>query len=326
VFEGRQCVEAARKYHRIVQHGTQQRSGGAWQTARDIAAGKLGRLLVARGRSYRIRASIGSKPIKTPPPELDYDLWLGPAPSQPYHENLVHYNWHWFWDTGNGDIGNNGVHAMDATRWLIPNATLPNSVVSVGGRFLWNDQAQTPNLQFAVFDFGPTKMIFEVTEFKTADGRQDRVFDTKGRTKPIAVLSPPDVKNPTGPRGPGDGPFGNFIACVRSRRPEELNAHILEGHYSSALCHLANISYRLGHDVSFAAKPAELGDDEEVQKTFEWFKELLVDVGVKLQSSTYRVGRLLKFDPHKEKFIGAPEADRLLTREYRKPFVVPEQV
>jgi predicted dehydrogenase len=326
VFEGRQCVEAARKYQRIVQHGTQRRSGDAWQSARDIAAGKYGRLLVARGRSYRIRNSIGLKKPKEPPAALDYDLWLGPAPVQPYHENLVHYNWHWFWDTGNGDIGNNGVHAMDATRWLIPNATLPDGVISLGGRFLWKDQGQTPNLQFAVFDFGPTKLIFEVTEFKTKGGRQDRVFDGKGRTDPIQVACPPDVKNPTAPRGPGDGPFGNFIACIRNRRPQDLNAHILEGHYSSALCHLANISYRLGHDAPLAEKPAELGDDEEVHKTFEWFKEMLAGLGIKPESATCRLGRPLKFDPQKEKFVGAPEADRLLTREYREPFVVPKNV
>jgi len=326
VFEGRQCVEAARKYQRIVQHGTQRRSGDAWQTARDIAAGKFGRLLVARGRSYRVRNSIGFKEPKTPPPELDFNVWLGPAPQQPYHENLVHYNWHWFWDTGNGDIGNNGVHAMDATRWLIPNATLPQAVFSLGGRFLWNDQAQTPNLQFAVFDFGPAKMIFEVTEFKTAGGRQDRVFDGQTPADPFELVSPPDVKNPTAPRGPGEGIFGNFIACVRSRRPQDLDAHILEGHYSSALCHLANISYRLGQDVSFAKTPDELGDNEEVHKTFAWFKEMLVGIGVNLDSSTYRLGRPLKFDPQEEKFIDAPDADKLLTRQYREPFVVPAQV
>ncbi len=326
VFEGRQCVAAARKYARIVQHGTQRRAGQAWQLARDIAAGKFGRLLVARGRSYRMRKSIGFKPPTTPPPEVDYNLWLGPAPQQPYHENLVHYNWHWFWDTGNGDIGNNGVHAMDATRWLIPNATLPQAVFSLGGRFLWNDQAQTPNLQFAVFDFGPAKMIFEVTEFKTAGGRQDRVFDGQGPSEPIRIVTPPDVKDPTSPRGPGEGIFGNFIACVRSRRPQDLDAHILEGHYSSALCHLANISYRLGQDVSFAKTPDELGDNEEVHKTFAWFKEMLVGIGVNLDSATYRLGRPLKFNPQQEKFIDAPDADKLLTREYREPFVVPAQV
>jgi predicted dehydrogenase len=323
VFEGRQCVAAARKHQRIVQHGTQQRSGNAWQVARDIAAGKHGRLLVARGRSYRIRNSIGVKAPKTPPADLDYNLWLGPAPEQPYHENLVHYNWHWFWDTGNGDIGNNGVHAMDATRWLIPNATLPTRVFSLGGRFVWGDQGQTPNLQFAVFDFGPTKMIFEVTEFKTSGGRQDRVFDTSTPAEPIAVVTPDDVKNPTAARGPGNGNFENFIACVRSRRSQDLNAHILEGHYSSALCHLANISYRLGHEASFSQTPTELGEQEEVHKTFAWFKEMLVGLGVDLDKTTYRLGRVLQFDPQAEKFVGAPEADKLLTREYRAPFLVP---
>ena len=326
VFEGRQCVEAARKYKRIVQHGTQRRSGNTWKLARDIAAGQFGRLLVARGRSYRVRNSIGFKEAQTPPPEFDYNLWLGPAPMQPYHENLVHYNWHWFWDTGNGDIGNNGVHAMDTTRWQIPNATLPSAVLSVGGRFKWDDQGETPNLQFAVFDYGPTKLIFEVTDFKTSGGREDRVFDTAGPIDPIEIVAPADVKAPTEPRGPGEGIFGNFIACVRSRRPEELDAHILEGHYSSALCHLANISYRLGHDEPLTTKAAELGDNEEVHKTFEWFKDMLAGLGVKAESTTYRVGRPLKFDATAEKFIDDPEADKLLTREYREPFVVPETV
>jgi len=324
VFEGRQCVEAARKYKRIVQHGTQRRNGNGWELARDIAAGKYGVLRVVRGRSYRVRGSIGFKQPKDVPPGLDFNVWLGPAPMQPYNENLVHYNWHWFWDTGNGDIGNNGVHAMDTTRWLIPNGTLPKAVFSLGGRFVWEDQGQTPNLQFAVFDYGPTKMIFEVTDFKTKGGREDRVFG--GPADPIEVKNPAGVKNPTAPRGPGKTIFENFIACVRSRKPEELDAHVLEGHYSSALCHLANISYRLGHDVSFGDAPAELGDEEEVHKTFAWFKEMLSEQGVDLTKTKYRLGCPLKFDPEKEKFVDSPEADKLLTREYREPFVVPKEV
>jgi predicted dehydrogenase len=326
LFEGRQCVKAARRHHRMVQHGTQQRSGNAWKLAADIAAGKFGSLRVVRGRSYRIRGSIGFQQPKNPPKEFDYNLWLGPAPQQPYHQNLVHYNWHWFWDTGNGDIGNNGVHAMDASRWLIPNATLPRSIISLGGRFLWHDQGQTPNLQFAVFDFGSTKLIFEVTEFKTKGGRPDRVFDTKNPTKPIEIVTPTDVKAATAPRGPGKDIFENFISCVRSRRSQDLDAHILEGHYSSALCHLANISYRLGQDVSFAKTPRELGDEEEVLKTFAWFKDMVAGLGLKLDNTTYRLGRLLKFDALGEKFLGDSEANGLLTRPYRIPFVVPEDV
>lgn len=327
LWEGHKIVEAARNYGRIVQHGTQCRSSPEILEAMTLVReGAIGQVYLVRGIGHKYRPSIGPLKPETPPATLNYDLWRGPAPLKPYSANQVHYNWHWFWDTGNGDIGNNGVHAMDATRWLIPNATLPQAVISVGGRFVWNDQGQTPNLQFAVFDFGPTKMIFEVTEFKTEGGRQDRVFDTKGTAAPIEIVTPADVKAPTAARGPGGSIFENFIACVRSRRSQDQDAHILEGHYSAALCHLANISYRLGQDTSFAARPAELGDHEEVRKTFDWFRELLLGLDVKLDRATYRLGRPLKFDPAREKFVGDAEADKLLTREYRPPFVVPEKV
>ena len=326
VFEGRQCVRAARKYKRIVQHGTQRRSGGHWRTLRDIASGKRGKLLVVRGGKLNGRSSIGFKPVEEPPEHIDFDLWLGPAPKQPYHKNLVHYNWHWFWDFGNGDIGNRGVHAMDMCRWMIPNATLPKSVISIGGRFVWKDQAETPNLQLVVYDFGRTKLIYEVSNLKTKGGRPGTVFDDTVPVEPIEITSPPDVKNPTAERGPGGEIFKNFIACVCSRRSEDLDAHILEGHYSSALCHLPNISYRLGEQVSFAKKPKELGDDEDVDKSFQWFVETVKNNGVDIKKSTYCLGRKLRLDTKKEKFIGDPEADKLLTREYRKPFVVPQQV
>ena len=326
VFEGRQCVEAARKYKRMVQHGTQRRSGGHWKTLRDIASGKRGKLLVVRGGNLNGRSSIGFKPTKASPEHIDFNIWLGPAPKQPYHENLVHYNWHWFWDFGNGDIGNRGVHSIDLCRWTIPNATLPKSVISIGGRFVWKDQAETPNLQLAVFDFGQTKLIYEVSNLKTQNGRPGTVFDDGASVEPIEITSPPDVKNPAAERGPGGEIFKNFIACVRSRKSKDLDAHILEGHYSSALCHLPNISYRLGEQVSFGNRPRELGDDEEVNKSFEWFVDTAKDNGVDLKKSTYCLGRKLQLDPKKEKFIGDPEADRLLTRRYRKPFVVPKKV
>ncbi len=326
VFEGRQCVEAARKYKRMVQHGTQRRSGGHWKTLADIASGKRGKLKTVRGVSFKQRRGIGFKEAKEPPKELDFNIWLGPAPMQPYHENLVHYNWHWFWDTGNGDIGNFGVHAMDIARWTIPNGTLPKAVISLGGRFLWNDQAETPNLQMAVYDFGETKLIFEVSNLKVGKKRPSTVFDKEAKAEPIEIASPPDVKNPATERGPGGAIFKNWIACVRSRKSEDLDGHILEGHYSSALCHLPNISYRLGEDVAFGKKPDVLGDDPEVHATWEWFLETAKDNGVDLKKSKYRLGRALKFDPETEKFIGDKEADKLLTREYREPFVVPEEV
>lgn len=154
VFEGRKCIEAARKYGCIVQHGTQSRSDRKWALAVAAArSGKYGKLLVAKGYASKPRWSIGFKPVKEPPPELDFDLWLGPAPKQPYHENLVHYNWHWFWDTGNGEIGNQGVHQMDIARWAIGDR-LPKSVVSLGGRWVnepdYKDQGQTPDRKSVV--------------------------------------------------------------------------------------------------------------------------------------------------------------------------------
>jgi len=328
VFEGRQCVEAARKYKCMVQHGTQRRSGGHWSTLRDIAAGKRGKLLVVRGGNYNHRGSIGHREHKDPPEELDFNVWLGPAPKQPYHENLVHYNWHWFWDFGNGDIGNRGVHTMDVCRWTIPNGTLPKRIVSVGGRFLYNDQAETPNLQVAVYDFGTTKLIYEVCNLKESAkvSRSGTVFDGDAEVEPIEIVTPPDVRSPAGERGPGGEIFKNFIAAVRSRKPQDLDAHILEGHYSSALCHLPNVSHRLGRPASFSRKPKELGDDPEVDKSWEWFKQTAQQNGVDLTKTTFTLGRVLNLDPEKEKFIGDPEADKLLTREYREPFVVPERV
>ncbi|NLH15770.1 MAG: Gfo/Idh/MocA family oxidoreductase, partial [Phycisphaerae bacterium] len=166
VFEGRKCVEAAEKYKRIVQHGTQSRASGSW--AKMIAAvksGKYGKLKVSKGYCCKSRWSIGYKPVEEPPATLDFDIWLGPAPKQPFHRNLVHYNWHWFWDFGNGDIGNQGVHEMDKARWAISSGVLPKSVIAMGGRFVdgpdFKDQGQTPNMELSVFDYGDCLLVFE---------------------------------------------------------------------------------------------------------------------------------------------------------------------
>jgi len=327
VFEGRKCVEAAARHKRIVQHGTQGRSGGGWKTAKEIAEGKRGKLLVSRGTCFKRRGSIGVKENEEPPKDLDFDIWLGPAPQQPFHRNLVHYNWHWFWDTGNGDIGNQGVHQMDIARWMIPNATLPKSVISVGGRFGYKDQGQTPNTQIAIFDYGDTLLIFEVRGLKTAGGvGNSQVFDTNASVEPKKIATFPGVKSPIAERGPGGGIFENFIQCVRSRRTEDLDAHILEAHYSAALCHLANISYRLGEEVPFNKKTKAFGDNKEAYDSLERMAEHLKDNGVKLEETNYRLGRKLVIDAQQEKFMSDEEANKLLRREYRPPFVVPDVV
>ncbi len=348
VHEGRVAVEAARRYKRIVQHGTQGRSSREWALAvAAIQSGKLGKLLVSRALCYKPRGSIGVKPVTTPPEQLAFDIWLGPAQQQAYHANLVHYNWHWFWDFGNGDIGNQGVHQMDIARWLIPaasssehgaSATFPKTVVSLGGRFGYHDQGQTPNTQISVMDYGDTQLIFEVRGLKTGKfhGKDvgniahleagtivDGKFFPKGETKPVSLAGL--VKSEID-RGPGGGHFGNFIAAVRSRKVEDLNADILEGHYSAALCHLANLSYRLGQDVPFNKATKAFGDDKEAYETLGRMEEHLKDNQVVLDGLNYRLGRKLTFDAATESFVGDSEANQLLTRHYRTPFVVPDRL
>jgi predicted dehydrogenase len=344
VHEGRIAVEAARRYNRIVQHGTQGRSSRDWALAAlAIQSGKLGKLLVSRALCYKSRGSIGVKPTTKPPAELDFDIWLGPAPTQPYHANLVHYNWHWFWDFGNGDIGNQGVHQMDIARWMIPashggSATYPKTVRSLGGRFGYRDQGQTANTQITVMDYGDAQLIFEVRGLKTDAYHGQKVgniahleagtiaegkFYPKGQTKPVPLGS---VVNADAQRGPGQGHFGNFIAAVRSRKVEDLNADILEGHYSAALCHLANISLRLGQEVPFSKTSKAFGDDQEAYETLSRMEEHVKQNGLALDGLNYRLGRTLTFDAGTESFIGDAQANQLLTRPYRAPFLVPDRI
>ncbi len=334
IWEARKLVEAARKYDRIVQHGTQSRSNPFF--ASEVAAvksGKYGKLLIAYGYAGKPRKSIGFKQPKAPPKELDFNLWLGPAAEQPYHENLVHYNWHWFWDFGNGEVGNQGPHQWDIARWAMPKGAAPQTVVSLGGRFLWNDQGQTANTQFTVIDFGGPKIFFEDrdlcknekentrNEFYTEGGLiRDGKFFPKGETegqKIESVETKPYQQNQH---------FANFIDGVRSHDRGVLNAEILEGQKTVMLPHLANISYRLGADVPFTQQPTVFGDDTAAIEAFERMKQHLSDVGMSLDGASYRLGRRLIFDVKTEMFVGDAEATKMVTQSYRAPFVVPEEV
>ncbi len=347
LFEGRKAVEAAGRYKRLVQHGTQRRS--SQKIADQVAAvrsGKYGKLLVAKGYCCKPRWTIGFKPLKKPPKGLDFNLWLGPAPKQPYHENLVHYNWHWFWDTGDGDMGNQGVHEMDVARWGIKGATLPKRAWSLGGRWVnerdYRDQGQTPNMIMSVFDYGDVLLVFETrglvekkasfskralprkvgNEFYTTEGRIDRntnKFYPKGG-------GPPEKIRFEGPRLTRGGAFGSFIKTLRSGDFSKCNSNILEGHYSSALCHLGNISYRLGQTAPLGQKPEHLGNNPHVLDSFEMIRENLEAAGFKLDRITCRIGPVLEFDPQSEKFVDNEAANAMLTRNYRRPFVVPNEV
>ena len=336
VFEGRQCVEAAKKYNRVVQHGTQNRSdNGKAKMIAAVQSEKYGKLLVSKGYCAKPRWSIGFKEPEAPPESLNWDIWLGPAPQQPFHRNLVHYNWHWFWDTGNGDIGNQGVHEMDIARWGIKDGTLPTEVWSLGGRFGYEDQGQTPNTLLSVYKFGDVTLLFETrglvgkdkawpgkvtNEFYTTDGviKDGKFFPHQGEPESLKVEG--DVRVAPG------GAFGSFVNAVRTRKPEDNNCNAEVAHYSAALCHLGNISYRLGKEVPFSQQNKALGDNKQVVESFETVRENVKAAGVNLSETDYRLGRTLKFDPATEKFVGDEEANKLLTREYRAPYVVPREV
>ena len=298
VFEGRKMVEAAKKYHRIVQHGVQLRSSEAVREAVDhLRNGLIGKVYMARGLVFRNRPSIGhKKDPDTPPKTLDWNLWQGPAQERAFSTRLVHYNWHWHWNYGNGDVGNQGVHETDMCLWGLGLETLPSQIVAMGGKFLWDDDKETPEVLTSSYMFPEQNQMieFEVRPWATNTeggvGVGNIFYGSNGYLviKGYNTYEAFDRDGKPGPkredkaRDPVGKHFANFIDAVRSRDASILHGPVETAHTSSALAHLGNISYRLG--------------------------------------------RRLKFDPATESFVGDSEADAMLTREYRKPFVVPEKV
>jgi predicted dehydrogenase len=335
VSEGRRIVEAARKHRRICQTGTQCRSSTGMRQAIDfLHQGKLGKVKVARGLCYKPRGSIGKVKMDQPiPKSVNYDLWTGPAPLKPLHRKSLHYDWHWLWDYGNGDLGNQGIHQMDIARWGLGKNELATEVISVGGRFGYVDDGETANTQICVFRFGDdAELIFEVQGLRAQPLRGAMVGNIFHCEKGTLVLPgyesglayDLDGQEIQKFRGGGDH-FDNFIKAVRSRRAEDLYADILEGHLSSALCHLGNISYRLGKPQRFSQNKA-FGDDKEGERTFARMEEHLLANQLKLAEMSYRLGARLVLDPEREIILNRDDAKPFLTREYRKGFVVPEKV
>lgn len=335
VHEGRVLSDVAAKTKLICQSGTQSRSAKACRDAvAYIKSGKIGQVKLARGLCYKRRASIGKVGGEQKVPSgVDYDQWLGPAPMKPIMRQRFHYDWHWQWDYGNGDLGNQGIHQMDIARWAIGKDTLPNSVMTVGGRFGYVDDGTTPNTEISFYDYGDVQMVFEVRGLPTPDykgasigdiiyGTQGYIVFTSNYGKATAFDN--DGKVMMDFTGGGDH-FGNFIEAVKSNNSSKLNAPVVEGHLSSALCHLGNISYQLGNSVPFSSKTKAFGDDNEAYETIGRFEEHLVANGIKLEETKYILGPKLKFDPKKEKFVGNKKANEMLFREYRSGYVVPEK-
>ncbi len=334
VSEGRRMVEASRKYGKICQTGTQIRSmQGSIDAIDYIHSGHIGKVTLARGLCYKRRKSIGMLQDAEVPTGVDYDIWLGAAPKRPFNPNRFHYNWHWNWDYGNGDMGNQGIHQMDVARWALNQKGLPKSVMGLGGRFGYKDDGTTPNTELAFFDYGSAQLIFEVRGLETNSDHDvmvgNIIYGSEGYVAFTGYSSAAalDKEGKLVKKFEGDGNhYGNFLDAVRSRKQSELHADIQEGHLSSALCHLGNISYRLGKSVPFQEKTKAFGDNKEAYETFARFESHLSDNGINLQQAEYHLGPNLMIDAHAERFHDSPEANAMLTREYRAPFIVPEKV
>ena len=329
ITEGRRIVQTARKLARICQAGTQNRSNGALAEAiKYIHEGKLGEVKLARSIVYGQRGSIGGPTHCEIPASVDYNLWLGPAADIPLIRPKFHYDWHWFWNTGNGELGNNNIHSTDVCRWGLGVTGLGRRVLSYGGRLGYTDAAETPNTQVVIHDFGDKTIITETRGLKTEPFNPNYkggwvFYGTKGIIAGESLFDP-EGKLARTFEGRSESHFANFLKAVRSRKVSDLHADILEGHQSTALCHTGNISCRLGRPVSPAGIQTQLDEfkDENVMETFERTRRHLVENNVDLEKSRLTLGPLLHLDSGKEKFLDNPKADALLAREYRKPFVV----
>lgn len=332
IVEGRRMVDFARDLKKICQGGTQNRSSGPIKAAADfVQTGNLGEVKLARTIIYGQRGSIGPRGTCEIPPKCDLNLWLGPAMVEKIDRPKLHYDWHWVWDTGNGELGNNNIHMVDICRIFLPGLTgLGDSVISVGGRVGYEDAGETPNTQMTVHRFGDTTVVQEVR------GLKSKPFSDKFKSGYViygsegfiadATLFDPSGKLVRKFEGKGDNHFANFMAAVRSRKPEDLNAEILEGHQSTALCHVSNISYRLGQKVAAKEIGEALAAKEyhpDVKQTFDRMLAHLAEAGVDTEKTQLTLGAPLKMSPAAEKFAGNAAADALLGREYRRGFELP---
>ena len=286
VVEGRKMVEAARKYGRIVQVGTQRRSASYVRDAiGHVHSGAIGKVGLARAWILRKREPIGHGKVGPVPAGVDYEMWQGPAPDRPFMANRFHYNWHWFWDWGTGELGNNGIHGVDVCRWGLK-VDAPIAVSSGGGKYIFDDDQDVPDTQVVTWDFPGASIVWEHRMWSGRDlegsgfgmafyGERGTVLiDDKGwRAEDGEKAGGP-------PTDAQEAHLSNFLACIRSR--EAPNAEVETGHLSTRLCHLGNIAHR--------------------------------------------VGRRLRFDADAESFADDPEADRLLSREYGTRFRMPSHV
>jgi predicted dehydrogenase len=342
IQEGRLLVQAAEKHPKlIITHGMQRRSDKGWASAVEwIKGGHIGPLTLSRGLNYKGRESIDYiTEAKKIPKAVDYNLWCGPRPMVPIMRRLFHYDWHWQWAYGNGDIGNQGPHQMDVARWALGHQQLPSQIMSLGQRWGYKDNGETPNNQLAYFKFPqgapllfdnrglPAKdmdwkrepaykgiRIGNVIHAEKGFIAESKAFDAEGNQIEKFELRE------------GGQHLENFIASIQAGKLTSENMHVLQGHLSAAMVHAANVSYRLGKSMPPAEIKERLQTDKEALATLDDFATNLqanrIDMGVE----TAQVGPWLSLDPQTERFTGefAPEANALLDEEYRSEFSLPK--
>lgn len=336
VSEGRRIVETARKYNKVCQTGTQSRSAQGTLDLMDFMhKGGIGEINLARGLCYKRRKSIGPEGNYDVPETVDYNLWAGPASDGPLTRKNLHYDWHWQYEYGNGDLGNQGIHQMDLARWGLGVSGLGESVLSYGGRLGYVDAGDVANTQVSVHNYGPKTLVFEVRGLETNDymgakvgviyyGSEGYVVQPSYDGGTVFDLDGKEVKKFYA-KG---NHFQNFVDSVRSRDISTLNAEIEEGHYSSALCHLGNISYRLGETMTVAEAKERLPQNDENTETIGRFIHHLKDnemreSGLKGENTPIALGLNLTLKGEEFVGTGAEAANPMLTREYRKGFEVP---
>lgn len=295
LFEGRKMVEAASNYNRIVQHGVQLRSNPALQQAvQHLRDGLIGDVYMARAVIFRWRPSIGAKPDAPSPETLNWNLWQGPAAERPFSRRYVHYDWHWHWDYGNGDIGNQGVHETDMALWGLGEG-LPSEVCAMGGNFLWQDDRETPELLSVLYRYPQTNkmMQVEVRPWCTNTEQDLTVGNLFYGTKGIMA-----IKNYNS--------YQTYMGSKRDPGPSGSSGDPVQAHFDNFFKAVRS------RDPAILNGPIETGHTSSAV--------------AHLGNIAYRLGRQLSFDTKTEKFVRDTQADAMLTRTYRPPFVVPEQV
>lgn len=344
VKEGRAIVDAADRTGLVCQTGTHGRSSNAIRQAIEfVHNGGIGEITCSRALCYKPRRPIGQ--VTAPqfaPSSVDYDRWLGPVGYQPLDRKRLHYDWHWNDHTGNGDLGNQGIHQMDIARWALGEDTLPSKACSIGGRLGYEDDGNTPNTQIVILEYPTAPLIFEVrglpknTAEQKAKWAMDRyqgqaignlVHGEKGTVRISNNYGVSDAIDNDGNKiaewkGSGDH-RANFIAAVHAKDPTMLNGPIVDGHLSSACCHVGLVSHQLGQPMTSSAVDSTVSGDPQFSEAWGRMRSHLQANGVDLNATPVTVGRVLKIDVERESVIRDPEANAMFTRDCREPFTFP---